>query len=335
MPSVRYFTIIAFLLIAQALSAGEFLPTDVRSSILNQQWYADNIGLANAWKIVDRTPDVLVAVIDMDFNLQHSEMSGVYDLTLSRDFSGHDFNRISDWGVDLEHGSMTAGLIAANGLDDSGVTGISKKGRIIALNIPPNLARPGEAPSPAIDLAEVIRYAVDSGAKVINCSIGITQPDAAYVENLREGVRYAFEHDVVIVASAGNSGVNNDKIEFYPANFSREFANVISVGASTRRNEMWPHSQYGKTTVDLFAPGDDMLVIAKEAVYVRSEGTSEAAPVVSGVVALMRQVNPRLSASEIKTILHETSDKFPAFADKSLSGGRVNAAEAVAAATAR
>ncbi len=299
------------------------------SSLVDQQWYIQSIGLNKAWKIVDRTPDVPIAVIDMDFSFTNAEMSGVYDLALSRDFTGLNFLRISSWGVELQHGSMAAGLIAANGLDETGITGVVKQGRIIALNVPPEIGPINYH----IDLTEVIRYAVDSGAKVINCSFGISQPSRDYLAHLREAIQYASERDVVIVASAGNSGTNNDVTAFYPANFSSEFDNVISVGASTSHDQVWEYSQYGEKTVDFFAPGDDMLVIARDSVYVRSEGTSEAAPIVTGVVALMRQVNPKLSAGDVKRILRDTSDKLPAFARKSVSGGRVNAAAAVSAAS--
>lgn len=308
------------------------------ADFIQQLWYIENDGshggvvdadidLKEAWAIVDQAPTVPVAVIDMDFDLDHPEMKGVYDLSLSKDFSGHSFKRMTDWSGDVQHGGMSSALIGANGFDQAGTTGVSKKSRIIALNI-------SQFDSTPINLSEVIKYAVDAGARVINCSIGIENPTVDELKALREGVEYAADHDVVIVASAGNWGVDNDQNEFYPANFSREFKNVISVGASTRRDQVWKHSQFGLKSVDLFAPGEDILIAAKSGIYLVSEGTSEAAPIVAGVVALMRQVNPNLSAFEVKEILRATVDPSEAFKNKCVSGGRLNAHRAVSSAQA-
>lgn len=327
LASILFFSTLSFAAERPPLFTSQ--PTD----FLSQLWYIENDGsrggvadadidLKDAWAIVDQAPSVPVAVIDMDFDLDHQEMKGIYDLSLSKDFSGNNFKRMTDWSGDVQHGGMSSALIGANGFDGLGTTGVSKKSRIIALNI-------SQFDSTPINLSEVIKYAVDSGARVINCSIGIENPTVDELKALREGVQYAADHDVVIVASAGNWAVDNDENEFYPANFSREFENVISVGASTRRDQIWKHSQYGRKSVDLFAPGEDILIAAKAGSYLVSEGTSEAAPIVTGVVALMRQVNSKLSAADVKKILRETVDRKDSFQEKCVSGGRLNAHSAV------
>lgn len=276
-----------------------------------QQWFIDNIHLYEAWKIINHAPEVRVGIIDMDFDLNHPDLKNDFDLQLSKDFTGFKFKNISEWGSALEHGTMVSGII--NNVAQT---------RLLALNFSPQNRK----------LSEIFKYAVDSGVKVINCSNVIQDPSAAQLEDLRDGIQYAADHGVVVVTAAGNFGVDNDKGEYFPANFSREFDNVITVGASTAHNDVWSHSQFGVKTVDVFAPGEDILVTAKAGVYLRSEGTSEAAPVVTGVIALMLQVNPLLRASDIKNIIRVTSEKFPVFAGRCASGGRIDAKAAVEAA---
>lgn len=181
----------------------------------------------------------------------------------------------------------------------------------------------------AIDIEEVFKYAIDNGAKVINCSFGYFAMDQQLLRQLKRSMKYALKKDVLIVASAGNSGKNNDLEPIYPASFSVEFPNVISVGASTANDERFHASCYGKKHVDLFAPGEHIVAPLNAHKYILSDGTSEAAPIVSGVAALLRQFNPKLTAAEVKTILMSTVDKSESLKDFSVSGGRVNAARAL------
>ncbi|AGH95645.1 S8 family serine peptidase [Pseudobdellovibrio exovorus] len=293
-------------------------------SLVSQAWYIERIELPRAWRTVRETPDVPVGVIDMDFDLSHEELKEAFDDRYSLDFSGKNFSEISLDAKYSQHGTLVSAIIGANGVNAVGITGISQRARMIAINVAPV--------GKAIDIEEVMRYTIDSGAKVINCSFGYVSIKPDLMEKLRRALRYAQEKDVLIVAAAGNYGRDNDKEPFYPSSFSVEFPNVISVGATAEDDSHFYASSYGKKHVDIFAPGRNIIVPADATRYVLSSGTSEAAPIVSGVASLMRQINPRLSAAQVKKILMQTSDKKEQLRAISVSGGRVNAARAVEAA---
>ncbi len=288
-------------------------------SVIKQAWYFQNIKLTDAWMQKDRTPTVKIAVIDMDFNLKHPDLEGVF-LPSSKDFSGFNFEEKTGDAASIEHGTMVSSLIGANGLNGTGSSGISRKASIIAINIAP-------VGPLKLDIVEVFRYAMESGAKVINCSFGYNA--SGPMPEFQEILRLAKKYDAVIVASAGNYGQDNDDKFNYPPNLSLESDNVIAVGASNRFDQVWRWSSFGKKSVDLFSPGEDIIVPLTSGQYGLSMGTSEAAPIVSGVVALIRELNPKLTAAQIKKILRESSDKFAAFADLSVSGGRLNALNAL------
>jgi subtilisin family serine protease len=294
-------------------------------AVVKQAWYFGHIKMPDAWSLKDRTPNVKIAVIDMDFNLKHPDLEGVF-LASSKDFSGFNFEEKTGDAASIEHGTMVSSLIGANGLNNRGSSGISRKASLIAINIAP-------IGPLKLDIVEVFRYAMQSGAKVINCSFGYTA--SAPMPEFQEVLKLAKKYDVVIVASAGNYGQNNDDKFNYPPNLSLESDNVIAVGASNRFDQAWRWSSYGKASVDIFAPGEDIIVPFTAGSYGLSMGTSEAAPIVSGVVALMRELNPKLTAAQIKTILRSSSDKLDAFKDISVSGGRLNAFNALKMAAAQ
>lgn len=316
----------AFLFIFFAISVSQAaVPVLGDPAVVKQAWYFQNIKLTEAWHYKDRTPNVKIAVIDMDFNLKHPDLEGVF-LPSSKDFSGFNFEEKTGDAASIEHGTMVSSLIGANGFNARGSSGISRMASIIAINIAP-------VGPLRIDIVEVFRYAMLSGAKVINCSFGYTA--SAPMPEFQEIIKLAKKYDVVIVASAGNHGQNNDDNFNYPPNLSLESDNVIAVGASNRFDQVWRWSSYGKKSVDLFSPGEDIIVPFTSGKYGLSMGTSEAAPIVSGVVALMRELNPKLTAAQIKKILRESSDKLKSFENLSVSGGRLNALNALKLAAAQ
>lgn len=219
--------------------------------LTQQAWYFDKIQMFKAWEKVSQTPDVPVAVIDMNFDLSNADLKTSFDLVRSKDFSGYNFKNDPSDINESQHGTLVSGILGANGLNNIGVSGISQKSKLIALNI--------YAMGKDFDIEDVFKHAVDSGAKVINCSFGYFSVDKQLLKKLRRAMKYALDKDVLIVASAGNSGENNDLKPLYPASFSVEFPNVISVGASTANDERFHASCYGKKHVDIFAPGEDIV----------------------------------------------------------------------------
>ena len=139
---------------------------------------------------------------------------------------------------------------------------------------------------------------------------------------------YALKKDVLILIAAGNYGTNLEKDPSYPALLASDYSNIITVGASDHNDQPWQHSCYSKKYISLFAPGENIRVLSPTGDRLTS-GTSEATPIASGIAALIRQLRPDLTASQVKSILMKTVDKSPAFAAKSVSGGRLNAYKAV------
>jgi subtilisin family serine protease len=164
------------------------------------------------------------------------------------------------------------------------------------------------------DVANAIRYAVDNGAKVVNMSFG---KDVGHMDaEVESAIRYAGDHDVLLVHAAGNDGHSVDKFKNYPNGWNEEinerYDHWIEVGASRYGDYeklAAPFSNYGEQ-VDVFAPGYEIYSTVPESRYQSNSGTSMAAPVVSGIAALVRGMYPELSAAQVKSVILLSSIKF-------------------------
>ena len=203
-------------------------------------------------------------------------------------------------GPDYDHGTHVAGIIAANRDNNIGAIGITQVELMIIRAVPNGDERDK-------DVANAIRYAVDNGADVINMSFGKSySPELFYVQ---QAIEYAAQNEVLMVHAAGNDGANIDSVANYPSPIISDGSSspyLITVGASGWQgvNELAASfSNYGSSTVDLFAPGVDIYSTMPNQEYELSNGTSMAAPVVSGVFALLMQYFPEYSPLEIKEII--------------------------------
>ena len=239
------------------------------------------------------------------------------------------------------HGSHVAGIIGAKRGNGRGMDGVADNVRIMPVSVVP--ANGDERDK---DVANGIRYAVENGAKVINMSFG--KRLSPFKEQVDAAIRFAEERDVLIVHAAGNNGENYDSLPAYPSakyENGQTARNVIVVGNSTWRvNETLPSrsSNYGVQTVDLFAPGTEILSTLPNNHYASLSGTSMASPMTAGVAVLLRSYFPKLTAVQVKEILLRSSYKpdvqvrkpgrssqQTAFKNLSRSGGLLNAFEAV------
>ena len=196
--------------------------------------------------------------------------------------------------VGAYHGTMVEGMVAAC----TAVPGWCDRIKIMGIRAVP------EGDEYDRDIVAAIRYAVDNGAKVINMSFG--KYISPYRKQVRKAVRYALRKDVLLVMAAGNNSLNIDSIPIYPSVEKRKgkrFGNMVVVGATDRRGCVCRFSNYGRRTVDLFAPGVDILSTAPGGKYGKGEGTSISAPMVAGVAGLMRAIRPELTAVQIRDIL--------------------------------
>jgi len=212
-------------------------------------------------------------------------------------------------GPDPSHGTAVAGIIAANRTNNLGMLGVADNVQIMVLRVVPD----GDEYDK--DVANAIRYAAANGAKILNCSFGKQySPNKKMVD---DAILFAQSKGVLIVHAAGNDGVNNDLITHYPANLDAKnnaiITNWIDVGASAMKdNKRFPavFSNYGKKTVDVFAPGVDIYTTFPGNDYKIKSGTSFSAPVVSGVAALIWSYYPNFSAQDIKKIIIESVVKY-------------------------
>jgi cell wall-associated protease len=243
-------------------------------------------------------------------------------------------------GPDALHGTHVAGIIAANRTNDIGIRGVAANVRIMPIRAVPN----GDERDK--DVANAIIYAVDNGAQVINMSFGKSySPEKIAVD---KAVRYAEQKGVVLVHAAGNDGADNDEKANFPNRIyldGKEARNWLEIGASSFGSDedfVGGFSNYGKKSVDVFAPGVNIYSTAPDNQYEDLQGTSMAAPMVAGVAALLLSYFPDLSAVEVRDILRNSSRKFDGldvqkpggggktdFSNLSISGGLINAFEAV------
>ncbi|MGE8290226.1 MAG: S8 family peptidase [Sphingobacterium sp.] len=250
-------------------------------------------------------------------------------------------------GPDALHGSHVAGIIGAKRNNNIGINGVADNVRILTVRLVPD----GDERDK--DVANAIRYAVDNGAKVLNMSFG-----KSYSHNKQtvdEAVKYAESKDVLLVHAAGNDSEDNDVEPNFPMKYYTDAkgdttgvaSNWITVGASGLQpdNELLADfSNYGKKTVDVFAPGVRINSTIPDSKYKEEQGTSMAAPVVAGLAAMIRSYYPKLSAAETKQIILESvvkpdqtvqvkigeeATKTVKFSDISVTGGIVNAYNAI------
>ncbi len=213
-------------------------------------------------------------------------------------------------GPDARHGTHVAGIIAANRNNNLGIKGIADNVKIMAIRTVPD----GDERDK--DVANAIKYATENGAQIINMSFGKSiSPQKTIVD---EAVKMAQQKGVLFIHAAGNDNDDIDTEENYPTRRyldGGEAENWIEVGASSWHSDtnlVAEFSNYGKKMVDLFAPGVDIhsSVPMNQKHYEDLSGTSMAAPVVTGIAALVWSYYPTLSATELKKILKESSVKL-------------------------
>ncbi|MCF8319043.1 MAG: S8 family peptidase [Sphingobacteriaceae bacterium] len=256
--------------------------------------------------------------------------------------SQHVYGNADVMGPDAEHGTHVAGIIGAIRTNDLGIKGVADKVQIMAIRVVPD----GDERDK--DVANAIRYAVDNGAKVINMSFG--KPYAWNKQVVDDAVRYAQSKDVLLVHAAGNDAKNIDVAKNYPTRFYSDSTglltgkadNWIEVGASSWKNDeslVAEFSNFGKKNVDVFAPGVKINSTVPHGAYEDNDGTSMAAPMVSGLAALLRSYFPEFSALQVKALILKSVYKVPqkvkvaedghsvrvSFTDVCISGGVVNA----------
>jgi subtilisin family serine protease len=258
------------------------------------------------------------------------------------DWHEHTYGNNDVMGQDAKHGTHVAGIIGAVRGNGIGIDGIANYVTFMMVRTVPD----GDERDK--DVANAIRYAVDNGAQVISMSFG--KAFSPYKAAVDDAVKYADAHGVLMVHAAGNDGKDLSKAGNFPnpTYLDGGHPNLwIEVGASSwKGGEKLPaeFSNFGQQQVDLFAPGVDILSTVPGNQYERDSGTSMAAPVVTGVAALVMSYYPSLTAADVRKILLASTAKYPSqlvfrpgenskdkvpFGTLSVTGGIVNAYNAL------
>ena len=211
-------------------------------------------------------------------------------------------------GPDPGHGTHVAGVIGATRENGIGINGIAKGVRLMSVRTVPN----GDERDK--DVANAIRYAVNNGADVINMSFGKSY--SPHKDVVDAAVQHADSMGVLMVHAAGNDGANVDSTDNYPSPYYEDGGRAerwIEVGASSWKGGKQlaaSFSNYGPERVDVFAPGHAIYSTVPNDRYERNDGTSMAAPMVSGLAALMMAYYPSLTATEVRSIILDTATRY-------------------------
>jgi subtilisin family serine protease len=331
----------------------------------SNQWYLSKIRADNAWSKISESPDIVIAVIDSGVDIKHPDLvnniwfnktevsgNGIDDDNngFIDDYQGWDFvNNVpdpspkffDDWSeAGISHGTMVAGIIAAQGNNNKGVAGVTWKTQLMPLKV---INDKGEGR--IYDVIRAIDYATNNGADIINLSF----VNFNYSQAMQDAIYRAHSAGVLIIAAAGNEQVNGvayniNKTPIYPACYDGQLVGenmVIGVVATDALDQKTKFSSYGSHCVDIAAPGISFFNTVVPGADINNynkyydgylSGTSMAAPLVSGTLALIMQANPELSFREVVNILFASTDNISALNPDyfgQLGNGRLNVDRAV------
>lgn len=308
---------LAFVAIS-ALTLGQAVPAQA-DTIRSLEYWLNDYGFRDAWNVT-RGAGVIVSVID-------SGIGTVADLG-GAVIGGADFSGIGSpdgrtpVGASPDHGTLVASLLAGRGTGpDSGVIGTAPEASLLSASVA--LGVTTDIPSDD-QIAQAIRWSVDNGASVINMSL--TRNSLEWPTSWDDAFLYAFENDVVIVAAAGNRGTGTEEVGA-PATIP----GVLTVAGLDARGEASYDASSQGITIGVAAPGEELVGVAASGQYVTWSGSSGAAPLVSGLVALVRASHPELDAANVIQRVLATATPVGAVPSPIYGYGIINAAAAVTA----
>jgi type VII secretion-associated serine protease mycosin len=277
-------------------------------------WSLQRVVLDQLWQDT-KGKGVKVAVIDTGVDAVNSQLGSA--VVGGKDFLSKGGNGKTD---EVGHGTKVAGIIAARKSAESGFIGLAPEATIIPIR-----QNDDQGSGNVGTMMQAIKYAADAGADVINISQDTASTMNATVHTaFRAAVEYAQSKDALIVAAAGNDGADGKVKETYPA----AYPGVLAVAASDRNNARAPFSQSG-SFVGVAAPGIDMVSTVPAGGHCVDQGTSFAAPYVSGVAALIRAKHPDWSYRQVITQIEQTADRTKADRDDFVGWGVVDPAAAL------
>ncbi|MFQ5649813.1 MAG: S8 family serine peptidase [bacterium] len=321
----------------------DLLPNDPR---FGELWGLNNTGQTGgtadadidapeAWNISTGSATVLVSVIDTGTDINHEDLAaniwtnpgeipndgidndgnGYIDDIHGWDFFNND-NTVFDDPLNDDHGTHVSGTIAAVGNNGIGVAGVNWQATIMPLKFL------GPGGGTTADAILAIEYATNKSVRVINASWG----GGGFSQALKNAIDAS---GAVFCAAAGNSGLDNDASPHYPSSYTS--ANLIAVAATDHDDLMAGFSNFGATSVDLGGPGVSILSTTPLNTYSLFSGTSMATPHVTGVAALILSQSPGLTPVQVKNQILASVDPVASLNGVTVTGGRLNAANALGA----
>ncbi|GHH96367.1 type VII secretion-associated serine protease mycosin [Streptomyces capillispiralis] len=280
-------------------------------------WSLQRVLLDELWQGTDKGKGVRVAVIDTGVDDENPQLATAVDKAAGLDLlaGGKGGDPTND---EVGHGTKVAGIIAARPREGTGFVGLAPNATVI-----PVRQNDADSSGDSDSMARAIDHAVAKGADVINISQDTTKPLSA-TSALAEAVREAIARKVVVVASAGNDGLDGKARNTYPAAFD----GVLAVASSDRNNERAAFSQAG-SFVGVAAPGVDIVSTVPGGGQCTDSGTSFSAPFVAGVAALLKEKHPDWSTAQIVTRIEQTAERSVNGHDDFVGWGVVDPVRAV------
>jgi len=285
------------------------------------QW--SQLGLEEAWDFIDLCdvgPEVVIAVVDSGVDLSHPELQDI--LIDGYDFAAKDGRPEDNSG----HGTKVCGVLGAAGNNGSGIAGVAWDVDIAIMPVKfMDKNSDGKTTGSLSDAVDAIYFAVDHGAQIINASWGFYD----YSRSLQDALAYAQSKGVLVVASAGNKGQNNDLNDHYPSNYPND--NIVAVAAMDSDGTLASFSNYGTKNVDISAPGVGITTTTLNGGLISwASGTSFATPFVTGVAALVVSQAPEIDYASLREILILSASQASSAGSSAVaSGGCVNAYQAL------
>jgi thermitase len=298
------------------------------------QWALENMMCPEAWEIETGDRSVVIAFADSGIDYEHEDLRNNLWKNLGEDWVGnnpgnngldddHDgyvdnyygINTITGSGDPFDdegHGTHVAGIAGAEGNNLKGVAGVNWRVSVMALKF---IGAGGFGD--VGDEIEAIEFAKKMGVRIVNMSFGSSEFSTPERNAIAEA------SGILFVTAAGNERTNNDVVPSYPANY--DLPNIISVAGSDWNDNSYHASNYGLTSVDVAAPGVDILSTFPGDDYQSLSGTSMSTALVSGLAGLILSKKPGLSVTQMKDQILRTVDVTPGLQDKTLTGGRINA----------
>lgn len=275
--------------------------------LYKQLWGMQKIRAPLAWNRTTGSDQIAVGVIDSGIDYTHPDIrKNMWTSSDGQLNNGWNFADNDKSSMDINgHGTHVAGTVGAVGNNHVGIAGVCWHVKIVSLKF-------------GLDVASAIAaiyFANLFDIPILNASWG----GPSYSQALKYAIE---EYNGLFIASAGNSGTNNDDVPIYPASYNS--SNIISVAAIDPNNTLARFSNFGFKSVDIAAPGTNILSLDLHGGYSPKNGTSMSAPHVAGAAALLKAYMPDLSALNLKDIILFSAARTPSLAGKVLTGGMLH-----------